>query len=281
MTVDKLFGLYSKAKEAANIINNGSSIKTRILNNIIIDDNKCWIWQRPLAKGYGNISYKDKTCRVHRVAYTIWKKEIPLNHDVDHLCGVKSCCNPEHLQIIKSNEHNTLENERGKLLGPNKGRVKNPPIHLTIQDRALWYKNTSEIINSCLKPNKLVTPDGYVNIRFLNKAYVLSRVILAIKLNKEYNDIEICRHLCHNRFCCNPDHLEERSVSQNSKDSLSYHKGVKLNIEKVKEIKILHKQGNPFKTKTEWDTYIGKLYNVTASCITGIRLNNKWKEVTI
>ena len=35
-------------------------------------------------------------------------------------------------------------------------------------------------------------------------------------------------HRCNNRACCNPDHLYESNPYENRIDTLSYHKGVKI-----------------------------------------------------
>ena len=54
-----------------------TNIKDRLLERRkIIED--CWEWQGCLnSTGYGYIGVESKTIRVHRVAYTEWKGEIP------------------------------------------------------------------------------------------------------------------------------------------------------------------------------------------------------------
>lgn len=71
--------------------------KTHILNNVKIDFNGCWIWQKSLHKdGYGNITYNEKANLVHRVAYQEFKGEVGELY-VLHKCDVPACCNPDHL----------------------------------------------------------------------------------------------------------------------------------------------------------------------------------------
>lgn len=41
----------------------------------------------------------------HRFIYRAHKGEIPKGHEVDHLCNVRACCNPDHLQAIPRSEH--------------------------------------------------------------------------------------------------------------------------------------------------------------------------------
>ncbi len=61
----------------------------------------CWIWQKSLDKdGYGNASEHGKAGRAHRVYYRRFKGRIPKKYDVDHLCFVTSCVNPDHLEAV-------------------------------------------------------------------------------------------------------------------------------------------------------------------------------------
>lgn len=61
----------------------------------------CWIWQKSLDKnGYGNASQNGKAGRAHRLYYRRFKGRIPKKYDVDHLCFVTSCVNPDHLEAV-------------------------------------------------------------------------------------------------------------------------------------------------------------------------------------
>ena len=61
----------------------------------------CWIWSGAVHKsGYGNIRWKGKSTVAHRVIYELTKGEIPLELVIDHLCNVKLCVNPDHLEAV-------------------------------------------------------------------------------------------------------------------------------------------------------------------------------------
>ncbi|MEU8920374.1 HNH endonuclease [Kitasatospora sp. NPDC048545] len=53
------------------------------------------------AGGYGQIrDAKGKTVRVHRASYAEFVGPIPDDLVLDHLCSVRHCFNPEHLEAV-------------------------------------------------------------------------------------------------------------------------------------------------------------------------------------
>lgn len=56
--------------------------------------------------GYGAIRDEDGRSRVvHRVAYEVWVGAIPDGLELDHLCGVRCCVNPAHLEPVTHYEN--------------------------------------------------------------------------------------------------------------------------------------------------------------------------------
>ena len=73
-------------------------------------ENGCWLWKRyidshPRAGGYGRFVLNRKQIGAHRVAYTLLKGEIPEGKEIDHLCRVKKCVNPDHLEAVTHAEN--------------------------------------------------------------------------------------------------------------------------------------------------------------------------------
>jgi len=65
------------------------------------DKRGCWIWQGAIHPSkYGSIKWKGKATMAHRVVYEIVKGEIPKGLVLDHLCNVKLCVNPDHLEAV-------------------------------------------------------------------------------------------------------------------------------------------------------------------------------------
>jgi hypothetical protein len=69
----------------------------------------CWIWQKRLdTKGYGRRHVKGqpgKAVRAHRWMYEQHKGAIPEGLELDHLCCVKRCVNPDHLEPVTHAEN--------------------------------------------------------------------------------------------------------------------------------------------------------------------------------
>lgn len=83
------------------------TVEERLLSKIIVDDEGCWLWQGVQnGKGYGYIRHNNLKRGVHRVSYEIYIGPIPEGMHIDHLCRVRHCCNPEHLEAVTVAENN-------------------------------------------------------------------------------------------------------------------------------------------------------------------------------
>lgn len=67
----------------------------------------CWIWQRSLRKkdGYGQVAVNGQRRQAHRFYYERHIGSIPEGKEIDHLCGVKACVNPDHLKAVNQPEN--------------------------------------------------------------------------------------------------------------------------------------------------------------------------------
>lgn len=69
----------------------------------------CWLWVGNINSqtGYGRLGMDGKNHVAHRVAYELAKGPIPEGLVIDHLCRVRHCVNPDHLEPVTIRE-NTL-----------------------------------------------------------------------------------------------------------------------------------------------------------------------------
>lgn len=65
----------------------------------------CWLWRGAIKDGgYGNF-LADKHTLAHRFAYTLLVGPIPAGLTLDHLCRVRRCVNPRHLEPVSNAEN--------------------------------------------------------------------------------------------------------------------------------------------------------------------------------
>lgn len=69
----------------------------------------CWLWTAAVdpTTGYGkfHIGPDQRTCGAHRFAYELLVGPIPDGLVLDHLCRVRHCVNPQHLEPVTVGEN--------------------------------------------------------------------------------------------------------------------------------------------------------------------------------
>ena len=72
----------------------------------------CWLWTGSLkVEGYGHFRADGGMWRAHRWAYENGVGPIPAGLTLDHLCRVRACVRPSHLEPVTQGENN----RRGRL----------------------------------------------------------------------------------------------------------------------------------------------------------------------
>lgn len=83
-----------------------SALPLHMQDRIVIDANGCWRWQTGHDRhGYGrcSLSFPWTTRRrwsAHRLSYLLLVGPIPEGLQLDHLCMVRDCVNPSHLEPV-------------------------------------------------------------------------------------------------------------------------------------------------------------------------------------
>lgn len=78
----------------------------RIADKITPTDS-CWLWNGGKRRGYGYvyIAGSRRTTAAHRAVYTLLVGPIPHGLQLDHLCRVRHCVNPDHLEPVTQQEN--------------------------------------------------------------------------------------------------------------------------------------------------------------------------------
>jgi hypothetical protein len=108
-TYDKPFKVYFNSRHIDH------SYFSKFIEKIKIDENGCWLWQGWFhSKGYGGFAEGKHNFRAHRWSYEYFRGEIPDGLVIDHLCRVRACCNPDHLEAV-TQRTNSLRGEQNTM----------------------------------------------------------------------------------------------------------------------------------------------------------------------
>lgn len=81
----------------------------RLMCRVVLDDNGCWLWTDATREGYGVLGRGARVEGInyaHRETYAYFIGPIPDGLHIDHLCRVRACCNPYHLEPVSQAENN-------------------------------------------------------------------------------------------------------------------------------------------------------------------------------
>lgn len=92
---------------------------------------RCWPWLLSTTNGYGNLGWRGKVRKAHRVAYELTHGDIPDGVDILHDCDNPICCNPGHL--FPGDQSSNMEDMRTKGRASRKFGSANGRAKLTIE----------------------------------------------------------------------------------------------------------------------------------------------------
>lgn len=71
-----------------------------IAGSIPVTETGCWLWLGgESGDGYGHTRWGSHY-KAHRLSYIIFRGPIAEGRQVDHLCKVRCCINPDHLEVV-------------------------------------------------------------------------------------------------------------------------------------------------------------------------------------
>lgn len=113
---------WSAERHAKNTALYGTS-EERLWRNIEFDTNGgCWLWAGVVpsrsTKSYGAMRHQGRQQRAHRVAWLLFRGEIPPGLYVCHRCDTPACVNPAHLFLGTAKDNNEDCRRKGRWAGP-------------------------------------------------------------------------------------------------------------------------------------------------------------------
>lgn len=74
--------------------------QAKFLRYVLKIESGCWLWQAGKSStGYGRVYLDVRGESSHRIAYALFKSDVPKGLWVLHTCDVPSCVNPDHLYL--------------------------------------------------------------------------------------------------------------------------------------------------------------------------------------
>jgi hypothetical protein len=223
---------------------------------VIDHETGCWVWQRGLTwGGYGEMRVGKQMRRAHRVYYERYRGPIPSGLHLDHLCRNPPCVNPTHLEPVTPRENalrgNTIAAGRKAQTHCVRGHSFNEANTIRVgagracrecQRRAnresqrrrrarLAASGDSyprQLVEGCPPIDYWVDPTSgcWVWQRYLSlDGYALKRRDgKKIPAHRSYYEMYrgsippglMMDHICRNRACVNPYHLEPVTAKENA-----------------------------------------------------------------
>lgn len=84
-----------------------SQVPDGMLPTFVVGPGGCWIWTRAQNYGYGRWGKRDadQYRRAHVVIWETFNGPVPDGLELDHLCRVRCCVNPAHLEAVTHREN--------------------------------------------------------------------------------------------------------------------------------------------------------------------------------
>ena len=162
-----------------------------------------------------------------------------------------------------------------------KAKIWTPEMFEEAKERLFEKSEISDIANKIVTSKCRIwngnISNGYGRISVHGKSNAVHVLACEIKMKRHVNSKSVVRHLCGNKLCCEPDHMQEGTSRENAEDTLKHGncRLSKLTEDMVRQIRITNgKDGLTKKQRAE-------KYGTSIRNLREIEMYKSWKHVTI
>lgn len=119
-----------------------------LLADRIAVEGECWISRGSDVRGYRRITWNGKRQYAHRVVYEQMVGPVPDGLDLDHLCRVRSCCRPDHLEPVTRAE-NIRRGDIGRINGERAAQRTHCPQNHPYDDENTYHGRGQRHCREC------------------------------------------------------------------------------------------------------------------------------------
>jgi hypothetical protein len=139
----------------------------------VIQPDGCWLWKgSTITDGYGQMCYRGKPERAHRLMYTLTYGPIPAALVVMHSCDVRHCVNPAHLSLGTQQANIRDAVDKGR---PHRGTLMSRKTHCAAghpyAETARWEKGRRDVLKRACKVCQRIAgrrkagwPEAFLNL---------------------------------------------------------------------------------------------------------------------
>lgn len=119
-----------------------------------VTESGCWLWMGAIGTGgYARVFWQGKNSTAHRVVYQLLRGPISKALTLDHLCRVRCCVNPDHLEPVSLR----VNIKRGEGIGVQNERKTHCPAGHPYNEKNTYFNAASGGGRICRPCNNLHT----------------------------------------------------------------------------------------------------------------------------